>query len=99
LRNSRVPDIARELREYGIEPIVHDPLASGDEARREYGIELRPFDALADLDGVILAVPHRQYVEELDTIVAGVREGGLLVDVKSLLNPADLRPDLLYWSL
>jgi UDP-N-acetyl-D-galactosamine dehydrogenase len=99
LRNSRVPDIVTELREYGIEPIVHDPLASGDEARREYGIELRPFDALADLDGVILAVPHRQYVEELDTIVAGVREGGLLVDVKSLLNPADLRPDLLYWSL
>lgn len=99
LRNSRVPDIVTELREYGIEPIVHDPLASGDEARREYGIELRPFDALADLDGVILAVPHRQYVEELDTIVAGVREGGLLVDVKSLLNPVDLRPDLLYWSL
>ena len=99
LRNSRVPDITAELREYGIEPIVHDPLASGDEALREYGIELRPFDALTDLDGVILAVPHRQYLEELDTIVAGVREGGLLVDVKSLLKPAELRADLLYWSL
>ena len=99
LRNSRVPDIANELREYGIEPIVHDPLASGEEALREYGIELRPFDALTDLDGVIVAVPHRQYLEKLDTIVGGVREGGLVVDVKSLLNPADLRSDLLYWSL
>ncbi len=99
LRNSRVPDIANELREYGIEPIVHDPLASAEEALREYGIELRPFDALTDLDGVILAVPHRQYLQKLDTIVGGVREGGLVVDVKSLLNPADLRSDLLYWSL
>ncbi len=99
LRNSRVPDIANELREYGIEPIVHDPLASADQALREYGIELRPFDALTDLDGVIVAVPHRQYLEKRDTIVGGVREGGLVVDVKSLLNPADLRSDLLYWSL
>jgi UDP-N-acetyl-D-galactosamine dehydrogenase len=99
LRNSRVPDITTELREYGIEPIVHDPLASGEEALREYGIELRPFDALTDLDGVILAVPHRHYLEDLDAIVSGVREDGIVIDVKSLLDPADLRSDLLYWSL
>jgi UDP-N-acetyl-D-galactosamine dehydrogenase len=99
LRNSRVPDIIDELREYGIDPIVHDPLASGDEARREYGIELRPFDSINDLDGVILAVPHRQYLDRLERIVAGVRPGGLFIDVKSLLGPADLRDDLLYWSL
>jgi UDP-N-acetyl-D-galactosamine dehydrogenase len=99
LRNSRVPDITTELREYGIEPLVHDPLASGEEALQEYGIELSPFDALTDLDGVILAVPHQQYIDELEQIVAGVREGGLVVDVKSLLSPADLRADLLYWSL
>ncbi len=99
LRNSRVPDITTELREYGIEPIVHDPLASGDEALREYGIKLRPFDALTDLDGVIVAVPHRQYLEEFGAIVAGVRQGGIVIDVKSLVNREDLRADLLYWSL
>lgn len=99
LRNSRVPDITNELREYGIEPIVHDPLASAEEARREYGIDLRPFDALTELDGVIVAVPHRQYLDDLEAILAGVREGGVIVDVKSLVNPADVRSDLLYWSL
>ena len=99
LRNSRVPDITNELREYGIDPIVHDPLASREEALREYGIALRPFDALADLDGVIVAVPHREYLEKLGSILAGVREGGVVVDVKSLVNPANVRPDLLYWSL
>jgi UDP-N-acetyl-D-galactosamine dehydrogenase len=99
LRNSRVPDIIHELREYGIEPIIHDPLASSEEALREYGLELRPFDALNELHGVILAVPHRQYAERLDRVVDCVCEGGLLIDVKSILNPRELRSDILYWSL
>jgi UDP-N-acetyl-D-galactosamine dehydrogenase len=99
LRNSRVPDIIRELREYGIDPIVHDPMAAGEEARREYGIELRPFAALSELDGVILAVPHQQSLDQLDRIVASVRKGGLFIDVKSLISADDLRSDLRYWSL
>jgi len=99
LRNSRVPDIIRELREYGIDPIVHDPMAAGEEAHREYGIELRPFDALSELDGVILAVPHQQSLDQLDRIVASVRKGGLFIDVKSLVSADDLRSDLRYWSL
>jgi UDP-N-acetyl-D-galactosamine dehydrogenase len=99
LRNSRVPDITDELREYGIDPLVHDPLASAEEARREYGIELRPFDALSDLDAIILAVPHRQYFDQLERIVGSVRHGGVFVDVKSMIPTKDLRGDLLYWSL
>jgi len=99
LRNSRVPDITTRLREHGVETIVHDPLASAEEARDEYGIELRPFDALTDLDGLILAVAHDRYLDELDRVCAGIREGGLLVDVKSALDSAKLRADLRYWSL
>jgi UDP-N-acetyl-D-galactosamine dehydrogenase len=99
LRNSRVPDIIDELREYGIDPIVHDPMASGEEALREYGIELRPFDALKDLDAVVLAVPHQDSLDQLDRIVSSVREGGLFIDVKSLICADDLRSDLRYWSL
>ena len=99
LRNSRVPDIIEELRDYGIEPLVHDPLASGEEAGRVYGIELRPWDAFTDLDGVVLAVPHKQYLDQLDHIVACVRNGGVFVDVKSLVEPNGLRSDLKYWSL
>ena len=99
LRNSRVPDIVAELREFGIDPIAHDPLASSDEARREYGIDLRPFDALTDLDCVILAVAHQQYLDQLERIVSSVRRGGLFIDVKSVLGPADVRGDLRYWSL
>ena len=99
LRNSRVPDIINELREYGIDPIIHDPLASGEEALQEYGFDLRPFDALRDLDGVILAVPHQQFLDQLDLVVGSVREGGLFIDVKSLVCAEDVRSDLRYWSL
>ena len=99
LRNSRVPDITEELGEYGIEPIVHDPLASADEALREYDIELSPFDALRELDGIILAVPHQWYLDRLDTIIGSVRNQGVVIDVKSRLSPVELRSDLLYWSL
>ncbi|KPK15312.1 MAG: UDP-N-acetyl-D-galactosamine dehydrogenase [Myxococcales bacterium SG8_38] len=99
LRNSRVPDIVMELREYGIDPIVHDPLASHEEALEEYGIGLRPLDALTDLDGVILAVAHRQYLDQPERIVSSVRSGGLLIDVKSVLRPTQIRSDVCYWSL
>jgi UDP-N-acetyl-D-galactosamine dehydrogenase len=99
LRNSRVPDIIDELRDYGIDPIVHDPMASAEEALREYGIELRPFDALTDLDGLIFAVSHQQSLDQIDRLLNGVREGGLFIDVKSLIRPEALRSDLRYWSL
>jgi len=80
--------------------MVHDPLASGEEALREYGIDLRPWDALSDLDGVILAVPHQQYIAQLDRIIGSVRAGGLFIDVKSLVGEdARKRSDLLYWGL
>src|SRR3954447_9874443 len=59
LRNSRVPDIVAELREFGIAASVADPLADPAEAKREYGVELVPLGALTKLDGLVLAVPHR----------------------------------------
>ena len=99
LRNSRVPDIIEELRDYGIEPLVHDPLAPGDEAAREYGIELRPWDALSELDAVVLAVPHQMYLDQLPAILDRVRPDGVFVDVKSLVDPGTLPSDLKYWSL
>ncbi len=63
LRNSRVPDILRELKEFGIEAMVHDPLADPEEARAEYGIALAPLELFHALDAVVLAVPHASYRE------------------------------------
>ncbi len=99
LRNSRVPDILEELAEFGIDPLVHDPLANPEEAAREYGVTLAPIDALKELDALVLAVPHAQYQEASATMVGRVREGGVLVDIKSMLDPGALPSHLHYWSL
>jgi UDP-N-acetyl-D-galactosamine dehydrogenase len=100
LRNSRVPDIIKELRQFGIEPLIHDPLADADEARHEYDLELSPLDAFKDLDGLILAVPHREYFKDgADTLRAMMVGGGIFVDIKSAMNPDDINDKHVYWSL
>jgi len=64
LRNSRVPDIVIELREFGVEPMISDPHADAEVVRHEYGLDLVPLTMLSDLDALILAVPHRAYAEQ-----------------------------------
>ena len=100
LRNSRVPDIAAELREFGIAAQIADPLADPEEARREYGVDLVGLDRFAGLDGLVLAVPHRVLGRSgwgwlFDALVPG----GVLVDVKSVVDPADVPAHIRYWSL
>ena len=100
LRNSRVPDIVHELAEFGIRARVHDPLASAKEAEREYGIALAPFEALRELDALVLAVPHRTVVDALrDRLEEMLDHRGIVVDVKGALDPAALPSGLTYWSL
>ncbi|MBI6063029.1 nucleotide sugar dehydrogenase [Clostridium perfringens] len=60
-RNSKVIDIVNELKEYGVEVLITDPIAKSEEVKEEYGLELVNFDKLNCLDGVILSVPHEEY--------------------------------------
>ena len=99
IRNSKVPDIISELREYGIAPLVGDPLANAEEARHEYGVELSASDQLRDLDALILAVNHKEYLAEGADLLERVKQGGVVIDVKSSLDPARVPQHLTYWSL
>ncbi|MBT8493068.1 MAG: nucleotide sugar dehydrogenase, partial [Deltaproteobacteria bacterium] len=98
LRNSRVPDIIEELAEFGITCMVHDPLANPEEAASDYGIKLSPRDDLGELDALILAVPHSEYLSDPAAVLGLVRSGGVVIDVKSVLAPPAER-ELRYWSL
>jgi UDP-N-acetyl-D-galactosamine dehydrogenase len=99
-RNSRVPDIAHELREFGIEPLIHDPLADAEVVREEYGLELKPLKDLCNLQGLIVAVGHDQIREEGAQALANrVVPGGVFIDIKSLFSPSELPEHLSYWSL
>jgi UDP-N-acetyl-D-galactosamine dehydrogenase len=100
LRNSRVPDIIDELGQFGVTAMVHDPMGDPREALEEYGVSLRPWDEIADLDAMIYAVSHDYYRSMgQEALLSRIREGGVIVDVKSTLDPDRLSRGLHYWSL
>ncbi len=100
LRNSRVPDIVKELQQFGIDPIVHDPIADPEIARREYSIELTDWNEFFELDVIVFAVIHQQYMQiQHNELLNCLRSGGILMDVKSVFTPANLPQDIIYWSL
>jgi len=92
IRNSKVIDIVRELHEFGVQTYVHDPLASAEEALVEYGLRLCPWNDLPAADALVLAVPHRAFLElgpaaYLEKLV----RRGCLIDVKSVCDAAAFR--------
>ncbi|MDX2014739.1 MAG: nucleotide sugar dehydrogenase [Myxococcaceae bacterium] len=101
IRNSKVPDILTELREFGVAPMLTDPYADPDETRHEYNLGLSKLDELVDLDALILAVSHKQYLElGMDALLARLKPGGVLVDVKSALDPSKVPAGRAhYWCL
>lgn len=87
LRNTKVVDVIRELQEYGMQVDVHDPCVDSEEARDEYGLELLSEVPVEAYEAVILAVPHRQILE--DSALKGVLNGGtesVLFDIKGVLD-------------
>lgn len=89
LRNTRVVDIVRELRDYGIAVDVHDPWAIAEDARKEYGIVPVAKPESGAYDAVILAVAHREFAKMgVDGILRFRKPNGVLFDVKHIL-PAD----------
>jgi UDP-N-acetyl-D-galactosamine dehydrogenase len=99
IRNSKVIDVYRELKDFGIEPLVHDPRADPAAIRHEYDVALSSIEAFGDLDALIYAVGHDEYRPLHERIGDMVAKGGILADVRSLLDPAALREDIVYWSL
>ncbi len=100
-RNSKVMDIVSELREYGITPVISDPVADADEAARIYGLRFDGMDAVHDMDAVILAVAHDAFKGFTPESMAGLFRGEkVLLDVKGLLDKSRFEAaDYRYWRL
>ncbi len=88
LRNSKVADVIRELKELGCEVSVHDPLADSEDAVHEYGVALTPWDQLpAVADAIVAAVPHRNYLSmPLRELLSRLKKNGVFIDVKSAFD-------------
>jgi len=94
LRNTRVIDVVRELKEFGCLVDVSDPWVSSEDVEREYGIALVKAAPKGDYDALILAVPHNEYLGmAAGDFRAYLKEGGVLFDLKGVLplGAADLR--------
>ena len=101
-RNSKVFDIVKELREYGIEPVIADPQADADEAERLYGIKMSPMSEVKDMDAVILAVAHKEFaglsVADVDKYFKD--NDKLLLDIKGVFNKKEYEAaGYRYWRL
>lgn len=86
VRNTKVGDVVRVLKDYGVKISVYDPWARTEEVRNEYGLELT--GSLSEgkkYDAVVLAVAHNEFLE-LD-IPSLVKENHVVYDVKGCLNP------------
>ncbi len=102
LRNSKVPDIIHELREYGVQVLVHDPIADPTEAVHEYGLQLSGWNEIKDVDGIIVAVAHRAYAEmTIQQLIRPLRDHrqGVVMDVKCMLDQSTVPSTLKYWRL
>ncbi len=103
-RNTKVIDIYKELGEYGITPVVVDPAADADEAQRLYGITFETMDAVKDMDAVIVAVAHTQFLGLNKESVSGFynpKHGKkVFMDIKGLFDRSEyLTEDYIYWRL
>lgn len=86
LRNSKVVDIVRELKEYGLNVNIHDPLANHHEAIDYYDLKLTAWEHLPMADAIVLAVAHREYIGmSIETLTASLHPGGSIIDVKAVL--------------
>jgi UDP-N-acetyl-D-galactosamine dehydrogenase len=99
LRNSRVPDIIRGLEGYGIKSLLADPHANAEDLHEEYGLTLSSENEMQDLDVLFLAVAHHQYRHDISQHLKRLKPGGLIVDIKSLYKPSDVKAPYHYWSL
>ena len=103
-RNTKVIDIVRELREYGIEPVIVDETADREEAKRLYGVELCDRSAIQDVDALVIAVAHTEFSglehADIEKFFNPANEKKVLVDVKGILNRKEWENDgCLYWRL
>mgnify|MGYP004564194571 FL=1 len=103
-RNTKVIDIYKELQEYGITPMVVDPAADAAEAKRLYGITFNSMGDIKDMDAVIVAVSHKQFLtldkEKISSLYSKTNAKKVLVDIKGIFDRKEYSTeDYIYWRL
>ncbi|MFV0473343.1 MAG: UDP binding domain-containing protein, partial [Pikeienuella sp.] len=99
-RNTRVADLARELKNFGMEVQLHDPMADAKAFAHEYGLELTPLEAMEPADAVVLAVGHRQFAEKgWDLIAPLTKSRAIVADLSGRLDRGAAPEGVTLWRL
>ena len=87
IRNSKVIDVINELKTYNTEVIVTDPHAEVDDVKHEYNLDLVDFDTIKHLDALIVAVPHRVYLNyTLERLISRCKNKPVIFDIKGVFR-------------
>ncbi len=105
IRNTRIIDIVNELKEYGIYPVISDPEADAEEAKHEYGIVFDAVEEIKDMDAIVVAVGHDQFLnfsrkDFKRMFKKGSSESKVLLDIKGILDRKEYEAvGYRYWRL
>lgn len=100
LRNSAMVDMVRTLRDYGLNVLLHDPIADEADVGRLFGAGTTPLTMFAGLDALVLAVPHRVYDQlSSEDLRDMLNPAGMFADVRSRFDSRLFPPPIHYWSL
>ncbi len=106
IRNSKVVDIIKRLREYDVKPLVVDSWASKEDAKREYDVDLIKMEEINNVDCVVLAVAHNEFkmlsLEQINKMYNKnlMMDERVLIDVKGLRNIQEVKEQgYRYWRL
>lgn len=103
LRNSKIGDVIKELKEYGLEILVHDPIADKKEAMEEYGLKLIDLKEVNDISGIIIAVKHKEYLDlnlkELKKYYNLDNNKPIIFDLKGIFPKEKLSEEFIYWRM
>ncbi len=104
-RNTKVIDIVNELKEFGITPVIYDPIADADEAWHLYGVKFANKSEIKDMDAVVFAVSHSEFknyrIDDVDALFKNDKNNKkVLIDIKGIFDKKELsKLNYIYWRL
>lgn len=101
IRDSRVLDVINELQSYEVQVLIHDPLADPQKVKKFYGLNLQEWQNLNDLDAIVLAVAHKEYMAlDKNELKRMLNYRGLIMDIKGILKPEEfVDTGIILWRL
>ncbi|WP_271397041.1 nucleotide sugar dehydrogenase [Salinicoccus roseus] len=99
LRNTKVIDVIEELKEFGLNVVVHDAEADAVEAKKYYNIDLKKKSELPNADVVVYAVPHNEYKQNKKDYLKLLNDSGIIFDIKGMIDNKDVKEKQSIWRL